>query len=321
MTDPSDPKDELPKEETPKEPASQEPYDLAVKSCCSHPFQSAVFLLILMLIIGLSAAIGIKLATPRLEGGILGSIRSPVVDGTLAPRVQTLEEQIRTTNERIDRLTEQLNKMEPTGVALVESSGTPSNDAVAALKNDIASLTASVTSARQATQAQVASLITFTQLRIASQGNAPFSQEWQAMVKASNGDLPLNEALRQLEPLAAKGAPTALELADELDMLTLETESALQRAGAKNWWERIVAELKSLISVRSTSSTAMDDDPVAALRRDVISGKMDTAIEKLNAMPPEAREVLKDWRAKAETRRDVNAALDRIAGRLASPNS
>lgn len=164
-------------------------------------------------------------------------------------------------------------------------------------------------------QAQARALM-LLQLRAALQSAAPFTAELQAAVQQSAADPALQEFLAPvfaaLEPIAARGAPSGAQLAAALPALAraaAETERAREGGG---FWDRVLARLSSLVSVRiAPDEAAVGDGLSAALARaEAALGRDDlaaaaTAIAAQQNLP----DAVGEWLAQARDRLQANAAL------------
>ena len=168
---------------------------------------------------------------------------------------------------------------------------------------------------QQAAQSSMAAAIAFIQLRSAAEAGRGFASELAAVKSAAPEDAKFREVLARLEPYAAKGAPKLMRLREEFITLESSVSVAVSRSTAQNWWGRLVSEMKGLISIRPLhGGGAMDNSTTA---EDALSsGDLPAALVAIGSLPPEAQDVLKNWRAKAEARAAVDADLHDLSDRL-----
>jgi hypothetical protein len=172
-------------------------------------------------------------------------------------------------------------------------------------------------------QAQTRSLM-LLQLRAVLQTGAPFAAELYVAAQQSAADPALQERLAPvfaaLEPIAARGAPTATRLAAELPALAraaVQQERAQPGAG---FWGRVLARLSAFVSIRTTPSAAVADGRLssalalaeAALQRDDLAAAIVAVAAQQN--PPAA---VSEWLVRAQDRRTVDEAQAQIGQSVA----
>jgi hypothetical protein len=239
--------------------------------------------------------------------------------GSLENRLQDLEEQIKTIQAMATSQNTASNAPPPSNVTTD----------IGHLQNDIASLTTSLgtlenqvkdiashyAQTRAATQTSLAEALAFISLREAALSGHPFAEELASMRKASASDEALGEPLGRLDTLAGKGVPTPAALLDELLARESSAETTTEKATAQGWWERLLAELKQLISIRrvhgGTENGTFTPVESALARNDITA-----ALAALKNLPPEMQQALADWQAKAESRQTAEDAVRNISSHL-----
>ncbi|MDX2027920.1 MAG: hypothetical protein SFW62_04735 [Alphaproteobacteria bacterium] len=204
-----------------------------------------------------------------------------------------------------------------------------SAEAVTRLQSDLTALSALVSGlqtemrqtganaqTQQATLASMASAIAFLQLRDTAQTGRNFTAELSTLRQASKTYPALQEKLNLIEPHAAQGAPMPDALRETFINLEPAVLQAIGKATAQNWWERFLAVLRGLISIRPVHGGSTNDALTAA-ETALAKGDVAAALESTKSLPTEAQEVLKDWRAQAEARQQVNAVLQALAHEFA----
>lgn len=188
------------------------------------------------------------------------------------------------------------------------------SSAVTALQTQVQQAGSHAAHTRQETQALLAAAIAFIQLRETATTGQGFAPELAAMRAASKNDGTFQNLLGALDFYAAKGAPVAAMLREELLAREAAASQAVDRNAAMGWREKILAELQTLISIRplhgggETAFAAME----AALAKNDLAG----ALTALKTLPPEAQQALGDWQAEAEARQKIDETLRAIADRF-----
>jgi hypothetical protein len=209
--------------------------------------------------------------------------------------------------------------------APVEAPNAPAVD-VARLQSDMVSLSAAVSGVQaelkqarnadahraQAAQSSLAGAIAFIELRDAVDAGRGFASELSALRAAARSDSGLEPEIAKLEPLASKGVASMGVL--RADFLNLESgaSAGIDKAAAQNWRQRIWAEMKSLVTVRSLHGNETAD-AFTETENALSAGDLSKALAAEANLPQAAQDVLKDWRAKAEERLTAETALHAIA--------
>jgi hypothetical protein len=233
----------------------------------------------------------------------------------LEARVSTLETQEPNTPAPVSLLHEQ-----PPHAA-------PATDDLAHVQSDLAQLAATVgglqdqvkqtgASVHAVTQTALAKMIAFMQLRDAAASNHGFATELEAMRAAAKDAPNLKEPLDKLAPYADKGAPGLALLREELTEQTSAVEVATAKAGAQNWWERILAELRGLVLIRSLNSSEAQDGALQAMKSALAGDDVAAALAAMKTLSPEAQQTLTEWQKQAEARLAIIESLQAIANRL-----
>jgi hypothetical protein len=240
-------------------------------------------------------------------------------------RLTGLENSVRALDERVNALSSSATAAPATSeiptpntsaksasdIARLQSDLVSFSSALSALQNEVKESGSHVQHAQQVTQSTVASAIAYIQLRSTALTNQPFTADLAALRNASPNDADFQKALGQMEPYAATGAETAGELRDDLISLEASASQAMDQSKAQNWWEKFVAELKGLVSVRRLHGGATD--AFGAMETDLAKNDLAAALENIKNLPTEAQNVLSDWRGKVEARRTINEALHNLA--------
>jgi hypothetical protein len=232
-------------------------------------------------------------------------------------KVAALELKVETLDNRVTDLSARVDDIAASPPSTDQSRAPKTSAAdLAHMQNDLAALAATVNGLQAQAAAARAEAVAFMQLRDAAMSGHGFAHELEALQNTINNDPGLKDSFGKLSPLAGQGAPTEAVLRDQLMEQIVAADEAIAKANAQTWWERVLAELKGLVSVRPlhgpTSTNAALDDMQAALAHDDLGG----ALEDIKNLPPEAQQKLDGWRQEAEARRSIDDSLRALADRL-----
>jgi len=204
------------------------------------------------------------------------------------------------------------------------------NADIARLQNDVVSLSGALAAMQaevkhsedlsgqiqKTAQATQAILIDFMQLRSMAENGRPFSAEL-ARFRGDSGD---NSAVQQqinlLAPLAAEATPSLAALRAQLSDLEPAVIRANAQAKAQNWWEKILANIKSLVIIRHQQGDRAEDS-LAPLAAGLDSADYAKANAEFAALPPSTQAALKNWQAALADRAKIDQTLQAIADLLA----
>ncbi|HAX91056.1 MAG TPA: hypothetical protein DCY07_02460 [Rhodospirillaceae bacterium] len=292
------------------------------------------WVLVSVVVFGLAVGAGyfIQRAYPDLLAGIpMASMAPSVVDqegalpADVVAKLQNLEQRLKTIEEK-----EQAAASAP--ATAQDQAGTPPQSAedikklqaeLASVSTALAALQTKLDQSAQTTstdlanaQAGMASIIAFIQLQKAALSGDAFEVERQTLRKTIGQDEKIVDLLVRMEPLALRGVVTPPVLLKEWRQLSTAARAALRKASAQTWRDRIVVALEGLVSIKSLSSSAGEPLSFTAIDLDLEQNKLATAMEKISAMPPSVQEIIKDWRAKLQSRVDLDSQLSALAARL-----
>ncbi len=207
--------------------------------------------------------------------------------------------------------------------------------AFAAIRNSLNDLTAKLdavakrleaaekiaSSARAEGMAQAALALSVGQIRRAVDQGSPFTAELSASRSLMGGDASLGAPLDQLAPLAASGVATRAALAQSFKPAAASIMHAgRKRDGESGAWQRFVAWLDSLITIRPVGA-AQGDSPAARVARAeamLAGGDLAGAIAQLEGLGSPASDAAKPWLARAKARLAAEQALAALETRAAS---
>lgn len=256
---------------------------------------------------------------------------STVATAQLEQRLAEAEQQIRTLNNRLDELSLQAGKVAASAETAPLPQETASASELAHMQSDLVALSSAVnglqaevkragttaTETQKTAQSSIASAVAFIQLRAAAEARRGFAPELSNLRTVARGDAAFREILAKLEPYAAKGAPVVNTLREEFIALEAPVSVAVRKANAQNWWQRLLAELGGLISIRPLHGGDATD-VCAAAEEALSAGDLNAALDAIKALPSEAQDILKDWRGKAEARAAIDTGLRDLSDRFAA---
>jgi len=248
-------------------------------------------------------------------------------DEALEQKVETLDGRVSDLGSRVDSIAAS-QRAQPTALAPttqppvsadlshVESELAALSSTVNGLQAQIRETAAGTAALRSATQGALAEAIAYIQLREATADGRGFSKQLAALRDAAKNDSSLAAPLAKLVPIADKGAPNLAQLRELLSQQMMETEVAIAKTNAHEWWERILAEFRGVISIRPIHGTQPANDMFGLMEQSVDKGDLSDALEQLKSLPPEAQKTLAEWRTAAEARLQLDEALHDVADHL-----
>ncbi len=294
-----------------------------------------LFLILLVFIAGFAAIT----FWPQIQNRLQPS--APVYRTDTAPaapfvgRIAELQRKIDAVNARVDDITTRLDNMAspPPAAPSGDNNGGKNSADIARTQSDLVALSAAVSglqgemkqvsdlaaTTRTQTQSSLAEALSFMQLREAAASGHSFASSLTALQTAAKNDSAASQFIEELAPYADKGVPTAVMLREQLAAVTGETEQAISKAEAQNWWQRVLAELKGLVSIRSVHDASSPNDVLAMMQNDLLHDDLAAALDRMKNLPAEAQKTLEDWNAQAEARLKIDQALRAIADHLAIP--
>ncbi len=296
------------------------------------PCRKKKFLCLLVILAVIGAAIAVLPYCPwfnRMHGGLaaqdFAATKQRLTD--LESRVEVLDKQLNALNAQAtapaDVKTQAGAPPESAAeVAHLQNDMIALSSALAALQTEVKQTGTHAMHSQQATQASLAAAIAFIQLREAATAGRSFTAELAAMRDATKNDTGFQESLSKLEPLAAKGAPALPVLQEELIALETSAATAIAKNDAQTWWEKFLAELRGLVSVRRMHGGGATD-AFTIMETALAQGDIAGALEAMKNLPPDAQQVLNGWREKAEARRAIDENLRALAAHfsaLANPS-
>lgn len=244
-------------------------------------------------------------------------------------RLTGVENSVRDLNSRIDTLNnpqpavskqaaetesetqKQISSKSANDIARMQSDLVALSSALSALQNEVKESGTHMQHAQLATQNAVSSAIAYIQLRSIALTDQPYTYELTSLRDASPDDADFRKAMGRLDIYASTGAPTIQELRDDLIAQEASASQAVTQHNAQNWWQKLLAELEGLVTIRHIHGGPTD--AFSAMENDLAKNDLGQALTDMKNLPPEAQDHLKDWAAKAEARRSINDALHSLS--------
>lgn len=253
------------------------------------------------------------------------TITAAQVDGDVLSKIDAHDKRI---NEIISRLAklEQAPAVEEKSAPAPEkpsASERANSDEIALLKSEVVALTTTVvnlesrlkqtTSAANSSQRQALAALVNSLAALADTGRG-FVHELDFLKQAVDSYYPdLKEPVAKLVPIAETGALNIPALKDKFAALAPKAENAVIKASATNWLDRLMAEVRGIVTIRSLHPKSDDASITASIIADLDQKKLDEALKKVNDMPDAAKEALKEWKKEAEARQTLDNVLGQIS--------
>lgn len=172
----------------------------------------------------------------------------------------------------------------------------------------------------KATEAARASAIVSlgTRLRQALAQGQDGAADLASLQSLAGQDEELRVAIEALTPLAGKKTATLVELRQRFPAMAREIIAADAGDQAASWWEKALARLQNLVSVRRTGPDVTGEDAearVAQAEAALQAGRLDQAVAALKPLTGQAAKAAAPWIAEAETALAAQAAAERIVTR------
>jgi hypothetical protein len=139
-----------------------------------------------------------------------------------------------------------------------------------------------------------------------------------ALKSLAGDDGELAAPIAALTPLAGKPLATAEALRQRFPNVAREIMTADAGDQAGSWWEKALARLQNLVSIRRTGPDVAGEDAearVAQAEAALQAGRLDQAVAALKPLTGQAAKVAAPWLADAEALLAAQAAADKIVAR------
>jgi hypothetical protein len=151
----------------------------------------------------------------------------------------------------------------------------------------------------------------------------PFAVPYNAFVTLAKGRPALVAAAQPLAPLAESGVASRTALVRDLSHLADRVAAARPAAPAGNWRERVLDQLRGLVTIRRLDSSGRTppEAAVARARSDLARGDLAAAVAALKTLSGPAAALAQPWLAAARRRLKAEATLSRLQRMLAASGS
>lgn len=253
--------------------------------------------------------------------GLADTVNTPADDvasaSALGDVADALRARLASLEERIDVVSQAATSAaDPEALAGVEAS-------VSTQMEDFSARLEALENVRQqATAAMVAGLETARLAQAVSNGRA-YGAELKALrqLKAQAGPaLPdIADLLDDIAPFADSGIPSGAALAAQLEDRSREILTALDTPEDANWWQRLLARMRNLVTVRQVGAAADGDSASSVLARAegfARDGDWQAVVSAIDAMPSAAQSSLGPWWQQAQARAQAQQVLADLGARL-----
>jgi hypothetical protein len=254
-------------------------------------------------------------------------------EATATLEVAALQKDVSDLHQRVAALEVQVNDLSKTtslAAPVTETTPPPTTTGDATqLTKDVAALSSAVddmkrevkqtgavsAAAQDSVQNMAARIVSFLQLREAVQAGHVFTAELASCRTLNDTTMTLHDAFTKLDPYASKGVMTISDLREELKASEAEALHAVKKSEATRWWQRVLVELGSLVSIRPLHGDE-SSEAFQTVNAALAKGDVSAALDAFNAWPEALKHNLADWQMKLQARRDVEAAIQQLAAQL-----
>lgn len=242
-----------------------------------------------------------------------------VAPATPVPDVSELARQLAAMETEVSRL-----QGEEAADASTSEAVTSMGAQIAHLVNQLAEQQQRLTALEQTSpQALVKPLAILgaARLRQAVEQGSPFAGALDGMHRLLDKTTltePANKALLTLDAHKNEGVVSALALRDGFAEKIGDIVDAEAAPADASWWDRTLARLKNMVTVRPTGDVKGQDAPAIVARAEAAlnRGDVDRAVTELQGLSPNAAVAAADWLQRAQTRQSVLAAVDTLEAAL-----
>jgi hypothetical protein len=185
---------------------------------------------------------------------------------------------------------------------------------IGAMQTEVKQASTAAREIRQAAQSSFAAAIAFMQLRAAAEAGRGYAPELSSLRATAPSDAQFRDILSRLDTSAAKGAPTLSQLREEYQELEGTLTVAVDRSEAKTFWQRVLAAIRGLISIRPEHGGTVGVD--AQIENALAAGDLKTAVAASKDLPKELEPIIRDWQNRVEARVVIDESLQELADRF-----
>lgn len=249
----------------------------------------------------------------RLEGveATLGADEEESRVGALEARVQELAgriEEVAETPSEADEVTR--SRLEALDGRIEGAAGR-----IEALEARLRDALDEVAAARARVGEETVIALAAGQVREAFRTGRPYSDELDGLRRLAGQDEAIGAVLERLEQQAEAGVPTLAALQASYAEAAQRAVTAERAEGAESEWQAMLWErVSDLVSVRSVGEPEGNDAEaiLARAERRLEGGDVAAALTELDALQGAPAEAMSEWRARAETRLEAEAALSEL---------
>lgn len=190
---------------------------------------------------------------------------------------------------------------------------------LAALSGRIDTLDKTVKAQQAADPTDAALALVALQIGDAVRAARPFAAQYQTLAALAKNRPEIAAAAAPLEETAATGVAGLVVLTRELHTLATKIETVTPPP-AKNWRERVIGQLRGLVTIRRIDDTGASPDEAAvdAAQKALAQGDLAGAVAALHKLSGDDAEAAKPWLHMAEARLGVENALRKVTTLLAA---
>ncbi len=165
-------------------------------------------------------------------------------------------------------------------------------------------------------EAKAAVVLAVSHLNHAVLQSKPFTTELDALKAVVGDNAALNEPIGVLEPLAAKGVPSIIELRASFPAVAREVSRVHADWTGEDWVDKALSRVTSLVSVRRTGEDAVADQgtdgAIAQAEAALVLGDVAAATKALEGLEGPSANAAAPWLAQAQERLSAEAALGQL---------
>ncbi len=162
-------------------------------------------------------------------------------------------------------------------------------------------------------EAKAAVVLAVSHLNQAVMQSAPFTAELDSLKAVAGDAAALKEPMGVLEPQAATGVPSLIELRASFPEVAREVSRVQAHWTGEDWVDKALSRVTSLVSVRKTGEEAMADKGtdgiLAQAEAALLLGDVEAAVKAMKGLEGPPAEAAAPWLAQAQKRLDAMAAL------------
>jgi len=232
----------------------------------------------------------------------------------ITPLLQPLEQRLNQLENKPDSVTDTSDILDR--LQTLEQQETTQTEAVnlGTILNRLTKLEAGIINNDQS----AAKKLVLADLKLAAQGSEPFPVQYAAMDLQYAG----NSKLQQLSSIAATGAPTRLQLAEQFQSLIPEIlRKSTQPADDASLGAKASASLRGLVSVRRTDGKGSElEVTLNQVQSALANDNIDAAISQMQTLSGAAAKASENWLGQAMKRQKLEQVVDGLLKSQAMEN-